>query len=87
MINEGKICVECYYKLAKGVCETCRNQKRDAVSDEIKQLRISENDEIIQTSALKEYFWIKKICKIFLVIELNLVEIAIMFIFINKMML
>jgi hypothetical protein len=56
MINEGKICVECYYKLAKGVCETCRNQKRDAVSDEIKQLRISENDEIIQTTALKEYF-------------------------------
>jgi hypothetical protein len=48
--------VECYYKLAKGVCETCRNQKRDAVSDEIKQLRISENDEIIQTTALKEYF-------------------------------
>jgi hypothetical protein len=56
LINESKICVECYYKLAKGVCETCRNQKRDAVSDEIKQLRISENDEIIQTTALKEYF-------------------------------
>jgi hypothetical protein len=38
LINEGKICVECYYELSKGVCETCRNQKRNAVSDEIKQL-------------------------------------------------
>ena len=56
LINENKICVECYYELAKSVCETCRNRKRNAVSDEIKQLRISENDEIIQTTALKEYF-------------------------------
>lgn len=56
LINEGKICVECYYELAKGICETCRNRKRNAVSDEIKQLRISENDEIIQTTALKEFF-------------------------------
>ena len=54
MINEGKICVECYYEIAKGVCNTCQNRKRNAVSDDIKQLRISENDEIIQTSALKE---------------------------------
>ena len=56
LINDGKICVECYYELAKGICETCRNRKRNAVSDEIKQLRISENDEIIQTTSLKEYF-------------------------------
>jgi hypothetical protein len=56
LINEGKICVECYYEIAKGVCNTCRNRKRNAVSDDIKQLRISENDEIIQTTALKEYF-------------------------------
>ena len=56
LINDGKICVECYYELAKGICETCRNRKHNAVSDEIKQLRISENDEIIQTTALKEYF-------------------------------
>jgi hypothetical protein len=39
LINEGKICIECYYELAKGVCETCRNRKRNTVSDEIKQLR------------------------------------------------
>jgi len=56
LIDECKICVECYYELAKGICETCRNRKRNAVSDEIKQLRISENDEIIQTTALKEFF-------------------------------
>jgi hypothetical protein len=56
LISEGKICVECYYELARGVCETCRNRKRNAVSDDIKQLRISENDEIIQTTALKEFF-------------------------------
>jgi hypothetical protein len=56
LINECRICVECYYELARGVCETCRNRKRNAVSDDIKQLRISENDEIIQTTALKEFF-------------------------------
>ena len=56
LINDGKICIECYYELAKGVCETCRNRKRNSVSDDIKQLRISENDEIIQTTALKEFF-------------------------------
>jgi hypothetical protein len=44
-----KICVECYYEIAKGVCNTCRNRKHNAVSDDIKQLRISE-------TALKEYF-------------------------------
>jgi hypothetical protein len=56
LINENKICVECYYEIAKNVCETCRNRKRNAVSDEIKQLRISENDKIIQTTSLKEFF-------------------------------
>jgi len=56
LIDESQICVECYYELAKGICETCRYRKRNAVSNEIKQLRISENDEIIQITALKEFF-------------------------------
>jgi hypothetical protein len=56
LLNDGKICFECYYELAKGICEICQNRKRNAVSDEIKQLGISENDEIIQTTALKEFF-------------------------------